>query len=153
MTSGPQLERSLLEAKERDELQTIAQAMALKTNARASKATLIGAILDAAGVDADAERHREEGRARRAASTNGGALDDDGSHDDGVAHDDATTRRRVIRGAPTRARRRGDHLASTESRPRPRPGVADAPGPRPPGQGGAALRPRQPTEQPAPPRA
>jgi transcription termination factor Rho len=51
MTSGPQLERSLLEAKERDELQTIAQAMELKTNARASKATLIGAILGAAGVD------------------------------------------------------------------------------------------------------
>ena len=52
MTSGSQLERSLLETKERDELQTIAQALSLKTSARASKATLIGAILDAAGVDA-----------------------------------------------------------------------------------------------------
>jgi len=50
MTAGPQLERSLLEAKERDELQTIAQAMEIKTSARASKATLIGAILEAAGV-------------------------------------------------------------------------------------------------------
>ncbi len=52
MTSGPQLERSLLETKERVELQTIANAMELKTSARASKATLIGAILGAAGVDA-----------------------------------------------------------------------------------------------------
>jgi len=50
MTSGSQMERSLLEAKERDELQTIAQAMELKTSARASKATLIGAILGAAGA-------------------------------------------------------------------------------------------------------
>src|ERR1019366_6869789 len=50
MTSGPQMERSLLEAKERDELQTIAHAMELKTSARASKATLIGAILGAAGT-------------------------------------------------------------------------------------------------------
>ena len=58
MTSGPQLERSLLETKERDELQMIAQAMELKTSARASKATLIGAILDATGVAADVERAR-----------------------------------------------------------------------------------------------
>ncbi len=53
MTSGPKLERSLLEAKERDELQTIAQAMSIKTNARASKSTLIGAILEATGVEAN----------------------------------------------------------------------------------------------------
>jgi transcription termination factor Rho len=55
MTPGPQLERSLLEAKEREELQTIAQAMSLKTNARASKSTLIGAILDATGVGSNGD--------------------------------------------------------------------------------------------------
>jgi transcription termination factor Rho len=76
MTSGPQLERSLLETKERDELQTIARAMELKTSPRASKATLIGAILDAAGVEtapttADADA--------AAVATNG-----DGPHDEGA---------------------------------------------------------------------
>jgi len=77
MTSGPQLERSLLETKERDELQMIAQAMELKTSARASKATLIGAILDATGVAAEdagatAPRHATAKRSA-AASTNGDA--------------------------------------------------------------------------------
>jgi transcription termination factor Rho len=78
MTSGSQLERSLLEAKERDELQTIAQAMSLKTNVRASKATLIGAILDATGVEATEPRPA----APALASTNGEHANGDGSHDD-----------------------------------------------------------------------
>ena len=83
MTSGSQLERSLLEAKERDELQTIAQAMSLKTNARASKATLIGAILDAAGVEATEPRSAEPA----AASSNGERSNGDGSNGDG-SHDE-----------------------------------------------------------------
>jgi transcription termination factor Rho len=79
MTSGPKLERSLLEAKERDELQTIAQAMALKTNARASKSTLIGAILDATGVGSEHDEHEETSESRRvirsgrSSTTNGAA--------------------------------------------------------------------------------
>jgi transcription termination factor Rho len=79
MTSGPKLERSLLEAKERDELQTIAQAMALKTNARASKSTLIGAILDATGVGSDHDTPDESSEPRRvirsgrSSATNGAA--------------------------------------------------------------------------------
>ncbi len=80
MTSGPQFERSLLEAKERDELQTIAHAMELKTNARASKATLIGAILGAAGVPAEEPAAPERDTAEAApatASTNGGEPHDD----------------------------------------------------------------------------
>ena len=128
MTSGSQLERSLLEAKERDELQTIAQAMALKTNARASKSTLIGAILDAAGVGGDRAALRRAGAAasiRTATRTNGDALE----------------RRRLARRARRRARRcaaphlDGDAPPSTE--PSRRGGADVARGPRAPGQGGA----------------
>ncbi|HEV3213633.1 MAG TPA: transcription termination factor Rho [Acidimicrobiales bacterium] len=70
------MERSLLENKERDELQTIAQAMSLKTSARASKATLIGAILDAAGVEASEARADDPAPQ----STNGDGSNGDGSH-------------------------------------------------------------------------
>ena len=79
MTSGPQLERSLLEAKERDELQTIAQAMELKTSARASKTTLIGAILDAAaeGTNGSSASAETESHAPSSAS-NGAAQSGDG---------------------------------------------------------------------------
>jgi len=99
MTSGIQIERSLLESKERDELQTIAKAMDLKTSARASKATLIGAILDASGVGGDDEApttaRRGAGSPRvQAGSSNGdGHSDedpgDDGGHDDDGPSDDA----------------------------------------------------------------
>jgi transcription termination factor Rho len=76
MTSGPQLERTLLETKERDELQSIAQAMSIKTSARASKATLIGAILDATGVTADPAPSAERpSRPRRAPESNGSSDD------------------------------------------------------------------------------
>jgi transcription termination factor Rho len=50
MTAEQQLERSVLESKERDELQAIAQAMALKTTTRTKKADLIDRILEATGV-------------------------------------------------------------------------------------------------------
>ena len=50
MTAEQQLERSVLESKERDELQTIAQAMSLKTTSRTKKADIIDRILEAAGV-------------------------------------------------------------------------------------------------------
>jgi transcription termination factor Rho len=73
MTSGPQLERSLLEAKERDELQTIAQAMELKTSARASKATLIGAILGAAGASNGMSEPAESGAHASPVASNGSA--------------------------------------------------------------------------------
>jgi transcription termination factor Rho len=50
MTSEQQLERSVLEGKERDELSAIAQAMSLKTTTRTKKADIIDQILDATGV-------------------------------------------------------------------------------------------------------
>ncbi len=50
MTAEQQLERSVLEGKERDELNAIAQAMALKTTTRTKKADIIDRILEATGV-------------------------------------------------------------------------------------------------------
>ena len=50
MTAEQQLERSVLEGKERDELHAIAQAMSLKTTSRTKKSDLIDKILEATGV-------------------------------------------------------------------------------------------------------
>src|SRR5271157_3425198 len=50
MTAEQQLERSVLEGTERDELSAIAQAMSLKTTSRTKKADIIDQILDATGV-------------------------------------------------------------------------------------------------------
>ncbi len=54
MTAEQQLERSVLEGKERDELFAIAQALSVKTNSRTKKADIIDGILKAAGVGTDA---------------------------------------------------------------------------------------------------
>ncbi|HUZ11092.1 MAG TPA: transcription termination factor Rho [Acidimicrobiales bacterium] len=50
MTAEQQLERSVLEGKERDELSAIAQAMSLRTTTRTKKADIIDRILEATGV-------------------------------------------------------------------------------------------------------
>src|SRR5665213_3303567 len=52
--AGEQLERSILERKERDELHAIANAMSLKPTARQKKSDIIDLILRATGVDVDA---------------------------------------------------------------------------------------------------
>jgi len=54
MAAEQQLERSVLERKERDELRAIAQAMSLETNSRTKKADIVDKILAAAGVDVGA---------------------------------------------------------------------------------------------------
>ncbi|HUE58453.1 MAG TPA: hypothetical protein VMO88_02625, partial [Acidimicrobiales bacterium] len=70
--SGTQLERSVLEAKEREELVAIADALGTKPTARAKKSDLVNQILRATGVEA--EQAGEEAakprrtRARKAAS-------------------------------------------------------------------------------------
>jgi transcription termination factor Rho len=66
MTAEQQLERSVLEHKERDELHAIAHAMSLKTTSRARKADIIDQILAAAGVDAGSS-------SQNGASSNGGS--------------------------------------------------------------------------------
>jgi transcription termination factor Rho len=48
------LEQSMLESKDKDQLMAIAQALGIKTTARASKATLIGRILETTGSTAPA---------------------------------------------------------------------------------------------------
>jgi transcription termination factor Rho len=55
MTAEQQLERSVLEGKERDELSAIAQAMSLKTTTRTKKADIIDQILDATGVTSNGD--------------------------------------------------------------------------------------------------
>ncbi len=54
--SGTQLERSVLEAKEREELFAIADALGAKPTARAKKADLVNQILRATGVEPEPER-------------------------------------------------------------------------------------------------
>ncbi|HSH23788.1 MAG TPA: hypothetical protein VK975_06990, partial [Acidimicrobiales bacterium] len=55
MSGEQQLERSVLESKERDELHAIADAMGLKPASRAAKATLVSQILRATGVEENVE--------------------------------------------------------------------------------------------------
>jgi transcription termination factor Rho len=55
MTADQQVERSVLEAKEREELHAIARAMSLKTSTRTKKADIIDQILAATGVTAAGE--------------------------------------------------------------------------------------------------
>src|SRR5439155_23720032 len=52
--SDPVLERSVLERKERDELQTIARALGIKPPARAKKADIVDLILTSAGITTSA---------------------------------------------------------------------------------------------------
>ena len=72
MTAEQQLERSVLEGKERDELSAIAQAMSLKTTTRTKKADIIDRILDATGVTSN-------GAATNGESANGDSANGDGN--------------------------------------------------------------------------
>ena len=71
MTAEQQLERSVLEGKERDELSAIAQAMSLKTTTRTKKADIIDQILDATGVTSGSGRRRTGNGDAEAPGTNG----------------------------------------------------------------------------------
>ena len=132
-----QLERSILERKERDELHAIATAMSLKPAARLKKADIIDLILRATGVDVEGE----------AAATNGAtaAVDDrpaegangaDGANDREVA----TTPRR--RGPRARAEQvveaEKDAAASDEPAATLFPEVVDTPSPADSGHSEAA---------------
>ena len=91
MAAEQQLERSVLERKEREELRAIAQAMSLDTNSRSKKADIIDQILRAAGVEVVGAATNggpdvpARSRAPRRAASNGAAeVDhDDGGDDDG----------------------------------------------------------------------
>jgi transcription termination factor Rho len=75
MTAEQQLERSVLEGKERDELSAIAQAMSLKTTTRTKKADIIDRILDATGVTSN-------GVATNGAAGNGESANGDSANGD-----------------------------------------------------------------------
>src|SRR5579862_8533633 len=91
MTAEQQLERSVLERKEREELRAIAQAMSLDTNSRSKKADIIDQILRAAGVEVSAGSANggsdapARTRAGRGAASNGAseALELDGDATNG----------------------------------------------------------------------
>jgi transcription termination factor Rho len=88
MTAEQQLERSVLEGKERDELQAIAQALSVKTNTRTKKADMIDGILKATGVSVD--------------NTSGGAVATNGDHPDAGANGNGSSggRRATRSGRP-----------------------------------------------------
>jgi transcription termination factor Rho len=73
MTAEQQLERSVLEGKERDELSAIAQAMSLKTTSRTKKADIIDQILDATGVTSGPAAGGQSNGAAGHGETNGAA--------------------------------------------------------------------------------
>src|ERR1700694_2819617 len=100
MAAEQQLERSVLERKEREELRAIAQAMSLDTNSRSKKADIIDQILRAAGVEVSAGSvnggpdapSRPRGAARRPASngdSEDSAYDGDASNGTGPGHEAA----------------------------------------------------------------
>jgi transcription termination factor Rho len=113
MTAEQQLERSVLEGKERDELSAIAQAMSLKTTTRTKKADIIDQILHATGVTSGA--------------SNGGSANGDAAD----AETNGTTpkpsrRSRAAATAATAESGGGDKAASTVTA-SPEEAVADAP--------------------------
>jgi transcription termination factor Rho len=95
MTAEQQLERSVLEGKERDELQAIARALSVKTNTRTKKADMIDGILKATGVSVDGNGSGSASEGNGAASDlNGGA---------GAANGTAATRTGRRRGGASRS--------------------------------------------------
>jgi len=94
------LEQSMLESKDKDQLLAIAQALGIKTTARAAKATLISKILETTGVgNATPEPTEERGEPAAAAGTavatavaapkDAPAGDHDADHDAAGEDDDA----------------------------------------------------------------
>src|SRR5664280_1797839 len=85
MTAEQQLERSVLESKERDELHAIAQALSVKTNTRTKKADIIDGILKATGVAVDAAPEAAPARVPRGRSRTSAAPTDGGDAGETVA--------------------------------------------------------------------
>src|SRR5580704_11324135 len=140
MTAEQQLERSVLEGKEREELSAIAQAMSLKTNSRTKKADIIDQILDATGVtsgsqaasNGDGEGGDTNGvkpsRRTRSVSASASAGSDEaadtvaGSASAGAGHGTHRLRRCRVRGISGRSALGGRDRYSVEPEHRLRPG-------------------------------
>ncbi len=155
MTAEQQLERSVLEGKERDELSAIAQAMSLKTTSRTKKADIIDQILDATGVtsgassNGDGEHEAANGakpaRRTRSATATAEAGDgpdaggDDGADSTGTAAPEAAEAAAPEGTTTTAAAPDGDAGPAVFVEPPELEGGAD-PGPRQNGQGQGQAR-------------
>jgi transcription termination factor Rho len=106
MTAEQQLERSVLESKERDELHAIAQAMSLKTTSRTKKADIIDRILTATGVTVDSG----EGGGT-ATNGNAGPAQDAATQDDSVQGNGVKAPSRRSRSTARSGKTDGDGLA------------------------------------------
>jgi transcription termination factor Rho len=148
MSQEQQLERSVLERKEREELQAIAEAMDIKPAPRTKKADIISQILQAAGIeDANGASTPSGGAANAAVSKSperdgslAGTTSEGRGRDartdagdppagDGVSGDGASTNGRPSSDAPatapaTKEERRGSGVVQASGA---RPQVSDAP--------------------------
>ena len=127
MTAEQQLERSVLEGKERDELHAIAQAMALKTTSRTKKSDIIDRILEAAGVTASSEVTASSG-----ASGASGANGANGHGAAGTAEAPSSTNGAAHGGARGSARAKEPEAPATTDGAADRAGEAGAPTPTEP---------------------
>ncbi len=117
MTAEQQLERSVLEGKERDELHAIAQAMSLKTTSRTKKSDIIDRILEAAGVTGSNGSTSSAGT--NGAAANGhdaGTTEGAPSSSNGAARGGSAGSRRVAeqRAAEQRAAEQADHVEQAD---------------------------------------
>jgi transcription termination factor Rho len=126
MTAEQQLERSVLERKEREELRAIAQAMSLDTNSRSKKADIIDQILRAAGVEVSAGSDnggsaaptRARGAGRNATSNgdaSAAAVELDGDASNGTGHESANGSSRSSSSAPVSSSTGGSQVESTST--------------------------------------
>jgi transcription termination factor Rho len=114
MTAEQQLERSVLEGKERDELSAIAQAMSLKTTTRTKKADIIDRILDATGVTSNG------------VATNGASANGDSAHGDSNGTKPARRPRAAV---PAVSEAEGSTASETEPAQTPAASAPSDPGP------------------------
>jgi transcription termination factor Rho len=140
-----QLERSVLDEKDREQLHAIAGAMGVRAATRMKKADLIEAILDAAksnggdgGASSDGKGGKGAGRPRRVRSSRTGAADDDpiaalaAEEDSLAATDTADTpaepsrRRSADNSSEAAASGEGDSSGGTATATRPRVDDEDA---------------------------
>jgi transcription termination factor Rho len=113
--SGEQLERSILERKEREELKAIATAMSLEPVARTKKADLVDQILKAAGVEVGAERNGNNGGPASPASSTSEAVAAEGpATDAGSAANGKATKPRTSRARVAKPKATADEAGTTD---------------------------------------
>ncbi len=106
--AGEQLERSILERKERDELHAIAAAMSLAPRPRSKKADIIDLILRATGVDPDQE-------VARATAGNGNGNGNGAHEENGAPAGNGTAKKSAADGATPRRRATRKTAATPEA--------------------------------------